>query len=221
MTGTEMRVRAALVLLGLSALAAPSRADEAAPADTHSAAASRPATLVVELLHEALLEVMKEAKVLGYSGRFERLEPVLDAQFDIPFMAEKSVGRHWKSAEPEERKALVHTFKRFTVANYAGRFDGYSGQRFETLGEEPSSRGTQLVRSQLVQSDGEIVQLNYRLRPVDGRWRIIDVYLNGTVSELALRRSEYTSLIQREGFDALLSALDERIAELASGDQAS
>jgi hypothetical protein len=41
--------------------------------------------------------------------------------------------------------------------------------------------------------------------------------LNGTISELALRRSEYSSLIQREGFAALLSALDQRIDDLASG----
>jgi phospholipid transport system substrate-binding protein len=71
------------------------------------------------------------------------------------------------------------------------------------------------VRSRLVESDGEVIQLNYRLRPVDGKWKIIDVYLNGTVSELALRRSEYSSLIQREGFDSLLVALNQKIDNLA------
>lgn len=169
---------------------------------------------VVDSLHSELLGVMKEADSLGYRGRFSRLKPVLDELFDIPFMAKKSVGRHWKAIDDERRARLLATFGRFTVANYAGRFSNYSDQRFETLKVVESTHGTFLVHSQLITPNGENVQLNYRLRPVDDGWRIIDVYLNGTISELALRRSEYSSLIQREGFDALLTALDERISAL-------
>ncbi len=172
---------------------------------------------VVDALHEQLIGVMKDADSLGYQGRFELLQPVVNRLFDISFMAEKSVGRHWKTADEENRDRLLATFGRFTVANYAGRFNGYSDQFFETLEEEASVHGTMLVRSRLVESNGNFVQLDYRLRWVEGDWRIIDVYLNGTVSELALRRSEYSSLIQREGFAALLTALDERIDDLASG----
>lgn len=171
---------------------------------------------VVETLHATLLEVMKDATALGYQGREAKLTPVLKEILDIPFMAEKSVGRHWKTTGEEERARLLETFTRFTIANYAGRFEGYSGQQFETLREEPSLRGTVLVHSRLVEKGADPVQLNYRLRQVDGSWKVIDIYLNGTVSEIALRRSEYSSLIRREGFDALLAALDEKIAELAS-----
>jgi phospholipid transport system substrate-binding protein len=174
-------------------------------------------TRVVDALHENLISVMKDAETLGYDGRFERLEPVINELFDIPFMAEKSIGRHWKTVNEENRTHLLATFERFTVANYAGRFTGYSGQFFETFKEQASKHGTVLVYSQLVSGNGETVQLNYRLRPAgDDGWKIIDVLLNGTVSELALRRSEYSSLIQREGFAALMSALNERIDDLAS-----
>jgi len=174
-------------------------------------------TKVVDALHENLISVMKDAKTLGYDGRFERLEPVINELFDIPFMAEKSIGRHWKTVDEENRAHLLATFERFTVANYAGRFTGYSGQLFETLRQQASKHGTVLVYSRLVLEDGEIIQLNYRLRPAeDDGWKIIDVLLNGTVSELALRRSEYSSLIQREGFTALMSAINRRIDDLAS-----
>ena len=133
------------------------------------------------------------------------------------FMAEKIAGRHWKSMSPEERARLVDAFSRYTIANYAGRFSGWSGQEFQRLGEEPSARGTVLVRTKLLDPEGDDVQLDYRLRHTDeDGWQIIDIYFNGTVSELALRRSEYSSLIKREGFQALLAALDERIAELAA-----
>lgn len=203
--GLRTLLAAACATLGLAATA---RGEAIAPT-------SAPIQ-VVEKLHAALLGVMKDADKLGYQGRFERLAPVLKETYDTPFMAEKSVGRHWKQATPAEQTALVETFSRFMIANYAGRFDGYSGQSFQTMGEEPSAQGTVLVRTRLIEPQGEGVQLNYRLRSEQGTWKIIDVYLNGTVSELALRRSEYASLIKREGWNAVIAALDQRIQGFAS-----
>jgi phospholipid transport system substrate-binding protein len=198
---------AALLLLpGLAA------GEAEAPAD--------PSTRVVERLHGALLGVMQEAEKLGYQGRHDRLAPVVSELFDLPFMAEKSVGRYWGEAGSEDRQRLVAVFTRYIVANYANRFDGWGGQQFETLGSEPSARGTVLVRTRLLDPAGENVALDYRLRDAGGQWRIIDIYLDGKVSELALRRSEYSSLIKREGFEALLAALDQRISELAAAPQA-
>jgi phospholipid transport system substrate-binding protein len=170
---------------------------------------------IVESLHTALLDVMKHAETLGYQGRYDALENVVPGLFDTPFMAEKSVGRYWKKADEEERRHLLKTFSEFMVANYAGNFDGYAGETFETLEKVESTHGTVIVRTRLNESDGDIVQLDYRLREADGRWRIIDIYLNGTVSELALRRSEYSTLIEREGFDSLIVALNQKITDLA------
>jgi phospholipid transport system substrate-binding protein len=121
---------AVALLLPVGAAAEPA----AAPASTDHAP-----TQAVEDLHKTLLGVMQEADSLGYQGRYDRLAPVLQALFDFAFMAEKSVGRHWKTANDEDRKTLVETFTRFSIANYAGRFDGYSGQQFETLTQEPST----------------------------------------------------------------------------------
>jgi phospholipid transport system substrate-binding protein len=186
-----------------------------AAADDSSDTPATPPSTVVDSLNDTLLGVMKDAEELGYEGRCERLSPVLRNLYDIPFMAQKSVGRYWKTTSEAERQHLLETFTEFTIANYAGNFDDYSGQTFETLGEEESTHGTMIVRSRLVDPNGEETQLNYRLRPVDGEWKIIDVYLNGTVSELALRRSEYSSLIQREGLDSLIVALNQKITNLS------
>jgi phospholipid transport system substrate-binding protein len=186
-----------------------------AHADNGTVPPGEPAIDVVESLHEALLGVMKGGDDLGFDGRYDLLAKVLPNLFDIPFMAEKSVGRHWKTATEAERTQLLSTFNRFMISNYAGNFDSHSGQVFETLGEAESTHGTTIVQTQIVETDGEVIQLNYRLRPSTGRWSIIDVYLNGTVSELALRRSEYSTLIQREGFDALITALNEKIVDLS------
>ncbi len=167
-------------------------------------------------MHGVLLEVMKEAEALGYEGRAERLAVILEECLDLQFMAQKSVGRYWRSASEDNRILLTATFRRYTVATYAGRFTGYSGQQFETLGEEAALRDTILVRTRIVDPEEDPVALDYRLREQDGTWKIIDVYLNGTVSELALRRSEFSSLIKRDGIDALIAALDEKISTLAA-----
>jgi phospholipid transport system substrate-binding protein len=200
-----VQFRWAVWIASIALVASVARADEAAP------------TRVVGELHAELLRVMKESEALGFEGRYERLTPVLERCFDISFMAQKSVGRHWRTASEEEQTHLLGTFRRYLISNYAGRFTGYSGQEFETLGDEPALRDTVLVRTQIVDPEDGPVLLDYRLREVGGTWKIIDVYLNGTVSELALRRSEYSTVIQRDGMDGLLSALDEKIAKLASG----
>jgi phospholipid transport system substrate-binding protein len=172
------------------------------------------ATPAVEELHAALLEAMKSADRLGYTGRFELLSPVVNETFDLPFMASKSVGRHWKKLPEEDQERWLDLFARHITANYSGQFTGHSGETFETLGEEPAIRDTRVVRTRLTRPDDDDVQLNYRLRQVDGSWKIIDIYLNGTVSELALRRSEYSSVLKREGFEKLMSTIDEKCQKL-------
>ena len=87
----------------------------------------------------------------------------------------------------------------------------------EKLGRTPF----ELAVGKTVRPDREPVVLHYRLRRNGGRWHIIDVYLNGTVSELALRRSEYTTVMKREGFDALVAELEVKIASYAAGEDPS
>jgi phospholipid transport system substrate-binding protein len=178
------------------------------------AAAQPVAAPVVDGFHAALLGVMKEADALGYAGRAERLRPALVVAYDLPFMAEKTLGRQWDALDATQRAVFSDAFERFTVANYASNFDGFSGQSFETQGEEASIQDTRLVRTRLVRPHEDPVQLDYRLHRDGDRWRIIDVYLDGTVSELARRRSEYSAVLKRDGFDALLRAIQEKIAAL-------
>ena len=188
-----------------------SQTQEAASADGEVQAAPP-----VEKLHARLLEIMRSADELGYEGRFERISLVVSETFDLPFMAAKSMGRHWKKLPESDQQRWLELFTRHISANYAGQFTAFTGETFETTGEEAAIRNTRVVRTRLTRPGDEDVQLNYRLREVDGSWRIIDIYLNGTVSELALRRSEYSSVLKREGFEKLLSTIDEKVKELAS-----
>jgi len=207
--GSRLAALAAALLLGW---AAPAVADPQAPPPEAAADA-------IGKLHEVLLGVMKEAGPLGFSGRLERIRPVLLDLYDFPFMAEKSVGLGWRQLDEPARARLVDAFSRLAIATYAARFDKYDGARFETLGVQPASQATMLVKTRIVRGSGETVALDYRMRVEGDQWRIIDVFMNGTVSELALRRSEYSGVLKREGFDALLQAIEQKIAAQERGAQ--
>ena len=186
-----------------SFLAHAARAEEAPPAT---------AAPVIDQFHGVLIGVMKDADKLGLEGRKEKLAPALDATYDFPTMAQRSIATGWAKLDQSQRDRFIAAFRGLTLRTYATRFAGYSNERFETLGEEPSVAKTVIVRT-VLHTANEDVHLDYRLRSTPAGWRVIDVYLSGTVSELALRRAEYTSVLEREGFDALLSALERKVSD--------
>jgi phospholipid transport system substrate-binding protein len=198
-----------LLLLGLSLLS--SGATTRAADDGASAAAS------IEKLHGVFVSVLKEADVLGYKGRFDRLAPIIRGTFDLAFMAQAVLGRQWKQLKEQEQASWVEHFARLTIANYAGRLNRYTGQTFETLSHEPAASETVLVRTRVIDPSDENVDLDYRLRQINGDWRVIDIYAKGAISELALRRSEYASVLKQEGYEALLKGVEDKIDALAAG----
>ena len=181
-----------------------------------AAAAEEAPSDIVGRLNAVLMEVMQQADELGFSGRYDRLAPVLSEAFNFSLMARISVGRHWRKLENSDRDRLVDVFGRLSIATFAARFDGYSGERFEVLGERPAPRKANLVRNRLIKNDGEAVEINYLLKAAEGRWRVVDVFLDAVYSELAMKRSEYGSVIKNAGFDELIRRLDEKIAKLAA-----
>lgn len=170
----------------------------------------------VERLNTALLDVMKNAETLGYQGRYDKLSPELTEIFDFPGMARVTLGRHWRRTAPDKQEAFVSAFTDHSIAIFASRFDGYSGERFEILGEEEAKRGAVLVRNRIVKSDGEAVAINYLALPTKNGWRLIDTLLDAKYSELATRRSEYGSIVANQGIDALIAALKDKAAGYAA-----
>jgi phospholipid transport system substrate-binding protein len=191
---------------------APALALALAPSGPASAADVEAARKPIEALYVVLVECLKNADAFGLEGRRAKIAPAVAAGYDLPFMAEKILGRHWRSLDEADRARWTETFGNLTVSTYAERMTGYTGQVFEVLRVEPSQRGTALVYSQVVTPNEEPIAINYRMRPDGESWRIIDVYLNGTVSELALRRSEYAAVLQRDGFEKLVASIDQKIA---------
>jgi phospholipid transport system substrate-binding protein len=175
-------------------------------------AASGPSD-VVRHFYDELLDVMQNAAALGVKGRYQKLEPLVLTTFDVPFMMRLSVGPLWAKLSPEQKRDAWKAFARYITATYATRFDDYAGERFQIVGEEQINHGT-IVKTQLVKSDGEKITINYLLHDNDVAWQIRDVYLAGTISELATRRSDFTATLRSGDIEALISRLNKKADDL-------
>lgn len=169
---------------------------------------------IVTAFHESLLGVMKEAKTLGVKGRFEKLAAPLKQGFHFRLMTQVAAGSYWRKSGPAQIDRLVDAFTRLSISTYASRFDGYSGQSFETEGEKPGPQKTILVKTRIIDPGSDPVDITYVTRKIKGEWRIIDVLLDAGISELAVRRSEYRRMLKTGGIDGLIETLNRKADQL-------
>ena len=169
----------------------------------------------VQGLYDTLLSTMKNGRTLGQSGRFVQLEPVIRRTFDIATMARLSVGSSWAALTEAQRQQMTDSYGRYISAIYAERFDSYGGQKLQVTDEQPAAAGI-MVRSQIVKANGEPVKVDYLMRRNGEAWLIADVYLDGAISEVATRRSEFAAILRSQGIDGLITALN-RKADMLTG----
>jgi phospholipid transport system substrate-binding protein len=169
----------------------------------------------VQGLYDALLSTMKNGRTLGQSGRFTQLEPVIRRTFDIPSMTRLSVGLSWAGLTEAQREQVMESFGRYISAIYADHFDSYAGQKLQVTGEQPNAGGV-TVKSQIIKANGELVKVDYMMHRSGAGWLISDVYLDGAISEVATRRSEFAAILKNEGIDGLIVALN-RKADIVTG----
>ena len=189
--------------VGLAMLSYPVHAAPASGGDT------------VQGLYDTLLGTMKNGRILGQSGRFTQLEPVIHRTFDIPSMTRLSVGASWASLSEAQRQQVIESFGRYISAIYADRFDSYAGQKLQVTGEQPNAGGV-MVTSQIVKANGDPVKVDYMMRRNGDGWLISDIYLDGAISEVATRRSEFAAILRTDGVDGLIAALN-RKADMLTG----
>ena len=189
--------------LGLGLFAYPVHAAPASGGDT------------VQGLYDAPLSTMKNGRILGQSGRFTQLAPVIRRSFDIDSMARLSVGSSWAGLSEAQRQQMTESFGRYISAIYADRFDSYNGQKLQVTGEQQAQSGV-MVKSQIIKANGEPVKVDYMMHRNGEGWLISDIYLDGAISEVATRRSEFATILRNEGIDGLITALN-RKADILTG----
>jgi phospholipid transport system substrate-binding protein len=155
---------------------------------------------IVDKFQEELIDVMKNGKKLGYSGRYDKLKSPVTDSHDLSKIARIVVGKEWEKLSEAQQQQLVDVFSKLSIASYAHNFDT----------EEETTRGGVVIHSHLTIPDDKPVKFDYMLKEKGDSWRIINIIANG-VSDLALKRSEYTTILQREGFDSLIAKINEKI----------
>jgi len=179
-------------------------------------AAETPAE-VIQAFYDQLLAVMKNGKQLGFKGRVGQLAPAVDKAFDMPEMTRLTLGSAGKILTPEQMSQLTEAFRNYTFANYAANFDDFGGERFEIGQPRPQTNGTVVVPSKLTPGDGTPpVALDYVMRDDGGKWGITDILMEGAVSQVAMRRSEFVSVLRREGFPRLLETIEKKTEALGA-----
>ena len=182
------------------------RREEADPIENTGAESRNSCCSLRPGLYDALLSTMKNGRTLGQSGRFTQLEPVIHRTFDIPSMTRLSVRSSWANLTATQRQQVTESFGRYISAVYADRFDRYTGEKLQVTGEQPNGAGV-MVRSQIVKANGERVKVDYMMRRNGDSWLISDIYLDGAISEVATRHSEFAAILNSQGIDGLIAAL--------------
>ena len=176
-----------------------------------------PAVRAIKSFYATLLDTMKRGKELGLEGRVRELKPATESTFDLTEMTRLSVGPSWSGISEPDRKALVDAVERLTVTNYAKNFSQFSGEQFVVEPDAKARSEDKIVQSKLMTSNGTEVPFNYRMHAVDGQWKIVDIYLNGNISQLALRRADFQSTVQKLGPTGLVDKLNQLVnQQLAS-----
>jgi len=172
---------------------------------------------VIKKFNATLIDSMKRGKELGYPGRYQLLEPVIKDSFALSYMGTISVGKYWNALNEKEKNLFLDTYTEWTIANYAEHFDDYSGQKFEPPSASKIDQDTVTVISKFTESGSsgnEERDFYYRLRKMEGKWRIVDIQISG-VSQLALTRSQFVTVINSKGFSGLISMLKEKIKKFS------
>jgi phospholipid transport system substrate-binding protein len=175
------------------------------------------ATSTIKRFDGALLAAMKSGGRTDFSRRFQALAPEVDQAFDLSAVLSVSVGPSWAGLSADQRSRLLVAFRRYTVASYVANFDSYAGQEF-TVSSDTRSVGVDrvVVQSRIVKISGDATELDYVMKPTPLGWKVIDVLAGGSISRVAVQRSDFRRILSSGG-DALLASLQRKTSDLSGG----
>ncbi len=169
-------------------------------------------------LCDALLRIMKAGSATPFAQRFAMLAPVIDRVFNLSAILQVSVGPAWSTLDPDQHAALLTAFRRYTLANYVNSFNNFTGQHFDVVPEVRSlPNGEQLVQTRITSASGESHDLDYVMRADGGPAKVVDVLADGSISRVAVQRSDFRRLVARGGAQALIDSLNQKTNDLSGG----
>ncbi len=178
-------------------------------------AADPDAVAPIQALNQGLLAAMRAGKQTPFAQRYASLASVIERAFDLPAILRASVGLRWASLPPADQQRLLEAFRKFTVSSYVANFDDFGGQKIEVTPETRTIGADQVVATRIV-NGGESTPIDYVMHKGPDGWRAIDVLLNGSISQVAVNRSDWRALLA-SGAGPLIDSLQRRTASLSGG----
>jgi len=184
--------------------------------------AATPDAMVRDLSNE-VLNAIKADKALA-SGDTMRVQKLVDEKIlpyvDFEKMTRLAVGRGWRQATPEQRAALTREFRTLLVRTYSGALSQVKDHQVQLrpFRAQPNDSDV-MVRTNIVASRGDPIQLDYRLEKTAAGWKIYDVNILG-VWLVENYKSQFASEINANGVDGLIKTLTDRNRELGGAKKA-
>jgi phospholipid transport system substrate-binding protein len=181
-------------------------------------AADSAASAPITALDGALISSMKAAASgQRFQARYQALAPVVEQSYDLPEVTKNSVGFLWSTLPADQQKELTELFTQFTISSYVSQFDGYSGQTLTVLPTEKTLGQKKIIETKLGSPGDSGVEIDYVVADSGNGWKINDVLLNGTISQVAVHASDFASLVKSGDASQLISALKSKIKVLQGG----
>jgi phospholipid transport system substrate-binding protein len=162
----------------------------------------------VDTLATQVLTLVKDSGVSANEKK-SKIESIFSDKVDIDFVAKFVLGKHWRTATPEQQSSYVAAYKPFILKNYASKLTKYSGQTY-TLKNARADGDTNVVTMEINDPNGQKVNVDYKLKG-DSNFKIVDIAVEG-VSLLTTQRSEFNGIVERKGVDGLIAALKKQVA---------
>lgn len=170
----------------------------------------------VELLDTGLITAMKEGSAgQNFADREKALAAVVAQSYDMPVVTQNSVGFLWATLPADQQQKLIELIGQFTATSYASQFKSFGGETFTVLPDQKTLGTGYIVQTKLTPGGGGApVELDYVVRNGKQGWRITDVLLGGTISQVALHASDFASLVSSGDASRLITALENKITAL-------
>ena len=176
-----------------------------------SANAGAPLDLVRTTVDRAI-QILKDPKLSSpdkKKERVDRLREALAAVFDYEEMAKRALGPHWRQRTPAEQEEFVKLFRDFLERVYSEKIGLYGGEKVR-FGREVMDSEFAQVESTIIQPKGEEIAVVYKLRQVNGQWKVYDAIVEN-ISIVNNYRSQFDRVISSSSYEELVKRLREKV----------
>jgi phospholipid transport system substrate-binding protein len=178
------------------------------------AASAKPDELVKKVANNVLKDL--DANRAEYRKDPSKVRQLVDKHllpyFDTTYAAQAVLAKHWRTANPEQRKRFIEAFYQSMLQNYGEALIDFTPDRLQVLPYQGKPEDTSAtVRTTVRRDNGTKVPVNYALRKTPEGWKAFDVQIEG-VSYVKSFRTDFSSEIEQKGLDAVIQRLESQVA---------